>query len=113
VLKKAGIVVAAIGASLIAISPLAYAGGGDEWQVDGADPEQVVDTGADTQEGLVNIGDINILNGVNVCPDVTAALGIGNVLGLLGTGSADPSATGGQITCENEATADPGAGGQG
>jgi hypothetical protein len=106
VLKKAGIVVAASAAALLALGPLAYAGSSPDQEDRGEDSEQVVDPGDEgPQEGLINLGDVNLLNGVNVCPDVTAALGLGNVLGILGTGTGTATATDAPTNCENSATA--------
>ncbi len=109
--KKAGIVATAIAAGLLAVSPLAYAGAGSEHPAGKATVEQVIDPGPDgPQEGLVNINDLNVLNGVNLCPEVVAAVGIGNVLGILGIGNAPATATGAPVTCSTTATS---GGGQG
>jgi hypothetical protein len=103
--KKAGIVGAVVAAGLLAVSPLAYAGTPAERSA-GLVPQQVIDPGPDgPQEGLINLGDLNVLNGVNVCPDVAAAVGVGNLLGILGIGTAPATATSGPVTCENSATA--------
>jgi hypothetical protein len=99
--KKAGIVVSASLAAVLALAPMANASPSGKHKGDGA--EQVI-TGDDApQKGLVNLGDLNLLNGVNICPDVTAVLGLGNVLGILGSGSSDPSAADAPITCETTA----------
>ncbi len=104
-LKKAGILVAATAAGLLAVSPLAFAGGkyddhgnggrdGDRQvnRVDGGDRES-------NQLGLVNLGDVNALNDVNVCPAIPIGAGI-NVLGILGGASGE--ATSGDVTCIND-----------
>lgn len=98
--KKAGIVVSASLAAVLALAPVANASESPEGD---EDSEQVI-TGDDApQDGLVNLGDLNLLNGVNVCPDVTAVLGLGNVLGILGSGSSDPNVADAPITCETSA----------
>ena len=96
--KKAGIVASASLAVMLALAPLANAcpAGKDK----GVGAEQVI-TGDDApQDGLINLGDVNLLNGVNICPDVTAVLGLGNVLGILGSGSSDPNVGDAPISCE-------------
>ena len=99
--KKAGIVASASLAAMLALAPLAHASPAGE---DGGDGAEQVITGDDApQDGLINLGDVNLLNGVNICPDVTAVLGLGNVLGILGAGSSDPSAADAPITCETTA----------
>jgi hypothetical protein len=105
VLKKAGIVVAATAASLLAVSPLAFAGdkGGHEQR--GGSPTQVnyLDQDRTTeQNGLINVGDVNALNDVNVCPGVAASVGLGNLLGLLGSGIVENEAENEDITCVND-----------
>lgn len=102
--KKAGIVVAASFAATLALGPLAHAAPSPEGDESADAAEQVI-TGDDApQEGLVNVGDLNLLNGVNVCPDVTALVGLGNVLGILGIGAVDQQAADAPITCETTAT---------
>jgi hypothetical protein len=108
VLKKAGIVLAASAASLMAISPLAFAGDkddhdhdrggrdkGDSTQVNRIDNER-----SNNQNGLINLGDVNALNDVNVCPSVAASGGIGNLLGILGAGESEASSD--DVTCVND-----------
>jgi hypothetical protein len=106
VLKKAGILVAATAAGLLAVSPLAFAGDKDDYRggndgdrqvnrVDGGDRES-------NQLGLVNVGDVNALNDVNVCPAIPVAAGIGNILGILGAGVADADADADDVTCIND-----------
>jgi hypothetical protein len=107
VLKKAGIVVAAAAVSVLAISPLAFAGGkhdrdrdrghdkGDSTQVNRIDNERNSE-----QNGLINLADVDALNDVNVCPSVAASAGIGNVLGILGSGESEASNE--DVTCVND-----------
>lgn len=108
-LKKAGIVVAATAASLLAVSPLAFAG--DKGDHDrgsyerGGSPSQVnyADGGRDSEQaGLINVGDINALNNLNVCPGVAASIGLGNLLGLLGSGIVGTEAEADDTTCVND-----------
>jgi hypothetical protein len=99
--KKAGIVVAASFAATLALGPLAYA----DTPPEGSDDAEQVIRGDDApQDGVLNLGDLNLLNGVNVCPDVTALVGLGNVLGILGAGSVDQKADDAPITCKTSAT---------
>jgi hypothetical protein len=98
--KKAGIVVSASLAAVLALAPVANASESPEGD---EDSEQVI-TGDDApQDGLVNVGDLNLLNGVNVCPDVTAVVGLGNLLGILGSGAVDQDVADAPITCETSA----------
>jgi hypothetical protein len=99
--KKAGIVASASLAAMLALAPIAHASPTGEDR--GDDAEQVISGDDAPQDGLLNLGDVNLLNGVNICPDVTAVLGLGNVLGILGAGSSDPSAADAPITCETSA----------
>jgi hypothetical protein len=106
-MKKAGIVVAATAASLLAVSPLAFAGDKGGYDDDGRDgaSSQVNYLDRDRsseQAGLVNVGDVNALNDVNVCPGVAASVGIGNLLGLLGSGIVGADAENDDITCVND-----------
>ena len=104
-LKTAGIVVAASAVSVLAISPLAFAGDkGDhdrggrhkgDSQVNRIDNER-----SNNQNGLINLGDVNALNDVNVCPSVAASGGIGNLLGILGSGESEASSE--DVTCVND-----------
>ena len=45
------------------------------------------------------IGDVNLLDNLNICPGVTAGIGLGNLLGLLGEGTANPVTNGGDVHC--------------
>jgi hypothetical protein len=75
VLKKAGIVVAAAAAGLLAVSPLAFAGEshGKSWGhgKDVASYEQ-------NTEGLINVTDTNINPAINICDNQVPV----NVLGV-------------------------------
>src|SRR5688500_15501012 len=88
VLKKAGIMVAATAAGLLAVSPLAFAGdkGGDHGHGGGHDGDRQVnrvDSDRESeQSGLVNVGDVQVIDGANVCPAIPVAAGIGNILGI-------------------------------
>ena len=75
----------------------------------GSDGVALADTGPDA-------ADVNLLNNLTICPDVTAGLGLGNLLGLLGEGTANPVTNGGDVVCviddrdrPAEPDADPGA----
>jgi hypothetical protein len=75
VLKKAGIVLAASAASLMAISPLAFAGDEDDrgrgGHRDESDSTQVNNVDQSNQQaGLITLGDVNALNDLNLCPNV-------------------------------------------
>ena len=50
---------------------------------------------------------MNLLDNLNICPGVTAGIGLGNLLGLLGEGTANPVTNGGDVLCV--IGADPGA----
>ena len=113
-LKKAGIVVAAAAAGLLAVSPLAFAGDKDDHNGHGHHGKsKVEDVNAVDQsnEGLINVAGNNIAVPVNVCDnqvpinvlgvqvplndtsvlaDLTGALG----LGLLGNADTDADSDG-------------------
>lgn len=102
-LKKAGILMAATTAGLLAVSPLAFAGAGHD---DDDDDARLSSAAADPeieQRGLVNLGDVDILNDVNVCPAIPIA--VGNVLGILGTGEASATS---DLTCTTNGQAGSG-----
>jgi hypothetical protein len=48
----------------------------------------------------VNVGDVQVVDDANVCPAIPVAAGLGNVLGILGTGAADASVD--DVTCVND-----------
>lgn len=94
-LKKAGIVTAGVTAGLLAISPLAFAGGSG-WDQDekhhggktvNADQINNIDRDrvSGDQTGLVNVGDVNALNNTNVLScSFNSADVAASVLGILG-----------------------------
>ena len=106
-LKKAGIVVAASAVSVLAISPLAFAGGKDDDRDrdrgrdrgDSTQVNQIDNDRSNNQNGLINLGDVNALNDLNACPSV-ATSGIGNLLGILGSGESEASSD--DVTCVND-----------
>jgi hypothetical protein len=109
VLKKAGILVAATAAGVLAVSPLAFATvDGDHGHHRGDDGDRQVnriDNDRDSEQaGLVNVGDVQVVDDANVCPAVPVAAGIGNLLGVLGSGDADASAD--EVTCVNDESID-------
>lgn len=108
-LKKAGILVAATAAALLAVSPLAFAGDkGGDWghghgDSDGDRQVNRIDNDRESNQlGLVNVGDVNALNDVNVCPAIPVAAGIGNILGILGGGTGTAAAGVDDVTCVND-----------
>ena len=108
-LKKAGILVAATAAGLLAVSPLAFASGkGDHGYHGGNDGDRQInriDSDRESaQTGLVNVGDVQVVDDANVCPAIPVAAGLGNVLGILGTGAADASVD--DVTCVNDESID-------
>jgi hypothetical protein len=98
--QKAGIVVTASLAALLALAPLAHAEPSPEGDDGKDDAEQVISGDDAPQEGLINLGDLNLLNGVNICPDVTAVVAVGNLLGILGSGTTNVTVADAPITCE-------------
>jgi hypothetical protein len=106
VFKKAGIVVAVAAASLLAVSPLAFADDKGDGRHGDGDQVNYLDSGHDREQaGLINLGEVNALNDVKVCPGVTAAAGIGNLLGLLDVGDTDAEANSDDIECVNDDSA--------
>jgi hypothetical protein len=101
VLKKAGIVVAAAAASLMAVSPLAFAGekGHDNWGKHHAGSPDQVNSISDikAQNGLVNVGEVNALNNLAVCSPINAAVPV-SVLGILG-GNQGVDQEAGNVVC--------------
>jgi len=73
VLKKAGIVVAAAAAGLLALSPLAFAGESHKDWSKGDDATYVQNT-----EGLINVTDTNVDPAINVCDNQVPV----NILGV-------------------------------
>jgi hypothetical protein len=92
--KKLAVVGAAVAAVLLAVSPFAMATDKPHHDHKGGDKAVIGDVNSpSSQNGLVNVGDVNALNGTNVCPDVGA--NVGGILGVLG--SSDKSA----IACDS------------
>lgn len=92
--KKLAVVGGAVAAVLLAVSPLAMATDKPHGDDNKGDRAVIGDVNSPSnQTGLVNVGDVNALNGTNVCPDVGA--NAGGVLGVLG--SSDKSA----ISCDS------------
>jgi hypothetical protein len=78
VLKKAGIVVAAAAAGLLAVSPLAFAGDGDDHRDNRTNVEGVNSIDGSDSGGLVNLGGNNVAVPVNACDNQVPV----NVLGV-------------------------------
>lgn len=103
-LKKVGIVAATVTAGLLAVSPLAFAGDkGGEWgghhHKGSPDQVNISDSSDDqTQNGLVNVGNIDALNNVAVCPPVDANVAVG-ILGILAPTGNAVDGTGAEGTC--------------
>ena len=104
-LKKAGIVAAASAATLLAVSPLAFAGdkgghGHGHGRGGSVDDIKVnrVDEGSNAG-GLIAIGEVNALNNVNVCPPVNVGVAIGDILGLLAPDTAVAAPTVDETSC--------------
>ncbi|WP_181779781.1 hypothetical protein [Pseudonocardia pini] len=98
-LKKAGIITAGVAASLVAVSPLAFAGEGHH-EKHSSSPKNVgviSDGGSSSANGLVAVNALNdaeILKNVNVCGvDVDAVVGILGVLSPAAVGDAAPNIT--------------------
>ena len=55
---------------------------------------------ADTPSATeIGAADVSLIDNLNICPDVTAGIGLGNLLGLLGEGTANPVTNGGDVVC--------------
>ncbi|MFP5019747.1 hypothetical protein [Pseudonocardia phyllosphaerae] len=106
-LKKAGIITAGATAGLLALSPLAFAGdyghkghdGHDHGKGGSVSGDQVnVNDNDKTQNGLVNVGNIDALNNPNVAP----AVNVNALTGALGlVGDANAKDTGGDATANS------------
>ncbi|MFC4946988.1 hypothetical protein [Pseudonocardia sp. GCM10023141] len=110
-LKKAGIVVAAAAAGLLAVSPLAFAGDkGGDWHHGHSSSVTNNNSNGDTSGGLVNVADNNVNVPIQACnnnipvnvlgvqvSDVTAELT--GALGLLGTGTVGDTTQSADRTC--------------
>lgn len=107
-LKKAGIMVAATAAGLLAVSPLAFAGDKGGWghhEGGGDGDRQVNRVDSDRelrQSGLINVGDVQVIDDANICPAIPVAAGLGNILGILGTGIGSADADVDDVTCVND-----------
>ncbi|MHA6628772.1 hypothetical protein ACU61A_25310 [Pseudonocardia sichuanensis] len=77
-LKKAGIVVAAAAAGLLAVSPLAFAGDGDDDHGSKTKVEDVNSIDGSASGGLLNLGGNNVTAPVNACGNHVPV----NVLGV-------------------------------
>ena len=84
--RKLAVTGIAVVAALVAFSPLASAAPATDDDGDGDSFVQDVGNTRGDQFGLVNLDDVNVLNNVDVCPGINAA--VGNVLGILGGGAA-------------------------
>ena len=80
-LKKAGIVVAAAAAGLLAVSPLAFAGDkGDSGSQGDSYSKTLNNTNGDSSAGLVNVADNNVNVPVHACNnDVPIQGGVGQI----------------------------------
>ena len=116
-LKKAGILVAATAAGLLAVSPLAFAGDkGDHGHGHGHDGDTAVNSVEDDSEttGLVNVADNEVNVPVQACnndiPVNVAGIQVSDVqadltgaLGVLGGASAEDEGGAGDVrACEQE-----------
>ncbi|MET0191137.1 MAG: hypothetical protein ABW212_19210 [Pseudonocardia sediminis] len=102
-LKKVGIVAATVTAGLLAVSPLAFAGdkGGESGghHRGGADQVNFSDSSRNSsQNGLVNVGDVNALNNVALCPPIDANVAVG-ILGVLAPTGNAADGTGAEGSC--------------
>ncbi|MCE3554024.1 hypothetical protein LWC33_21520 [Pseudonocardia sp. RS11V-5] len=93
-LKKAGIVTVGVAASIVAVSPLAFAGdmghdhhgGHHQSDRDIKNIGAISDDGPSSANGLVAVNALNnadVLKNVNVCPNVDVTAAVSGVLGLL------------------------------
>ncbi|GAA1869719.1 hypothetical protein GCM10009836_57900 [Pseudonocardia ailaonensis] len=98
-LKKAGIITAGVAATLVAVSPLAFAGekGHGHHEQAGNGPKNVAvlgDDGASSANGLVAVNALNnadVLKNVNVCPNVNVGAAVSGILGLLSGPATTPA----------------------
>jgi hypothetical protein len=102
VLKKAGIITAGVAATLVAVSPLAFAGDmgkghGGHHQQAGNGPKNVAvqgENGPNAANGLVAVNALNnadVLKNVNVCPNVNVGAAVSGILGLLSGPATTPA----------------------
>lgn len=93
-LKKASIVVAVATAGMLAVSPLAFAGGQGKTGDQKIKQHNKSDSSRNrSSSGLINVDALNgdILNNANVCPNVN--VDIIKLLGVLGSGKQSQSTT--------------------
>ena len=90
-LKKAGIVVAAATAAMLAVSPLAFAGGDDHGDKGGhggkggshsSGPNNNSEN--HTQSGLVNVQDVHVQVPIQACNNNIDVIGVSHVVAALG-----------------------------
>lgn len=85
-----------VAATVLGAAPLAYAGE----DAGGTDEIVPVPTNSDDDTGgLLNLGDLALLNNLNVCPDLNLLVPIGDVLGILSPGTATATSADAPITC--------------
>jgi hypothetical protein len=99
VLKKSAIlalILLALTSAGAAAAPLAAADESDGTEQSEPEPQP---RNSDDAAGLINIGDLQLLSNLNVCPDVNVLVPIGNVLGILGSGTATATTADAPITC--------------
>lgn len=94
-LKKASVVVAVAAAGMLAVSPLAFAGGHGKTGDQNIKQKNISDSSRNRSSsgGLINVDALNgdILNNAQVCPNVN--VDIIKLLGVLGAGKQSQSAT--------------------
>lgn len=93
-LKKASVVVAVATAGMLAVSPLAFAGGKGKTGDQDIKQKNISDSSRNrSSSGLINVDALNgdILNNAQVCPNVS--VDIVKLLGVLGAGKQDQSST--------------------
>ena len=84
-LKKAGIVVAAATAAMLAVSPLAFAGGDDHGDKKGGHHKVVGNNSENhNQSGLVNVQDVTVQVPIQVCNNNVDVIGVSKVVAALG-----------------------------
>ncbi|HEY4005651.1 MAG TPA: hypothetical protein VGM60_10775 [Pseudonocardia sp.] len=99
-LKKAGIVVAATVAVLLALSPLAFAGDYEGGGDDGGHSSHHGHHGSkNTQSGLVNLQNTNVSVPIQLCNNSV----LEGVLGVLASGQRNSDSHGGKCSQDNSA----------
>lgn len=99
-LKKAGIVAAVAAVALLIPGPMAFAEGPPEEKNRDHGTEQSRPEPEQPPGGLIDLHKLLKDLDVNVCPDINVAAAIGNVLGILGLGSATAVIADAPITCK-------------